>query len=205
MLKYSESELIGNKKKLTEIKKKFQVDKFNSVLNSPRKYPSGEINTSKHFDIFDVLEKMTKIDITFFDEFTIKLGLINFFKKISTNLVYEPIIGFIHDDETYYITNREYGLLKCVLNNKKDFQYYLISSDWFSKGSPPQGDVICENFLNLNQKIDEKKLLKILYDKFKKSSNHGKITAQDVYFFRKLKWSKEKLKKYIWNTDVKFH
>ena len=106
MLKYSESELIGNKKKLTEIKKKFQVDKFNSVLNSPRKYPSGKINTSKHFDIFDVLEKETKVDITFFDEFTIKLGLINFFKKISTNLVYEPIIGFLHE-EPYFTTTLE--------------------------------------------------------------------------------------------------
>ena len=69
MAKYSESELIGNKKKLTEIKKRFQVDKFNSVLNSPRKYPSGVINSSKHFDIFDVLEKVTKVDISFFDEY----------------------------------------------------------------------------------------------------------------------------------------
>ena len=204
MRKYSESEFIGNKKKLTEIKKRFQIDKFNNILNSPKKYPSGRPDKSKIFDIFDVLEKITDVDISFFDEFTIKIGLKNFFKKINNNLVYEPIIGFIHDD-SYFITNREYGLLKCVLNNKKDFQYYLISSDWFTKGSPPQGDVICKNFLNLNQKIDEKKLLKILYDKFKESYNYGKIIAQDVYFFKKLKWSKEKLKKYIRNTDVKFH
>ena len=46
---------------------------------------------------------------------------------------------------------------------------------------------------------------KDLYDKFKQSYNNGKIIAQDVYFFKKLKWSKEKLKKYIRNTDVKFH
>ena len=204
MLKYSEGELIGNKKKLTEIKKKFQVDKFNSVLNSPRKYPSGKINTSKHFDIFDVLEKETKVDITFFDEFTIKLGLINFFKKISTNLVYEPIIGFLHD-EPYFTTNREYGLLKCNLKNKKDFQYYLISSDWFSKDSFPQGYVTCTNYFKLNQKILNKELLKILFDEFKRSYHHGKIIAKDVYFFKKLDWSKEKLKKYIRNNDVKFH
>ena len=203
MLKYSESELIGNKKKLTEIKRKFQVDKFNSVLNSPRKYPSGKINTSKHFDIFDVLEKMTKVDITFFDEFTIKLGLKDFFKKISTNLVYEPIIGFLHD-EPYFIVNREYGLLKCNLKNKKDFQYYLISSDWFRKDSFPQGDVTCTNYFKLNQKILNKELLKTLFDEFKRSYQYGKIIAKEVYFFRKLDWSKEKLKKYIKNDDVKF-
>ena len=132
MRKYSESEFIGNKKKLTEIKKRFQIDKFNNILNSPKKYPSGRPDKSKIFDIFDVLEKITDVDISFFDEFTIKIGLKNFFKKINNNLVYEPIIGFIHDD-SYFITNREYGLLKCVLNNKKDFQYYLISSDWLLK------------------------------------------------------------------------
>ncbi len=96
-------------------------------------------------------------------------------------------------------------MLKCNLKNKKDFQYYLISSDWFNKDSIPQGDVTCTNYFKLNQKIINKELLKILFDEFKRSYHHGKIIAKEVYFFRKLDWSKEKLKKYIRNTDVKFH
>ena len=34
---------------------------------------------------------------------------------------------------------------------------------------------------------------------------HGKIIAENVYFFKKLNWSKEKLKKCIKNSNVAFH
>ena len=32
--KYSDAKFIGDRKKLTEIKKKFKIDKFNKILNS---------------------------------------------------------------------------------------------------------------------------------------------------------------------------
>jgi hypothetical protein len=52
---------------------------------------------------------------------------------------------------------------------------------------------------NLNEKIDNKKLFNSLDNHLKKSKN--KFTANKVYFFKKLNWSKEKLKKYINKKD----
>jgi len=203
--KYSEDKFIGDKIKLTEIKKKFNIDKFNSILNSPKKHPSGIIKDAKErFSIFDALGEMSKVDISFFDGFTIKASLKNFFKRISNDLVYEPVIGFIHD-QPYFTNNIEFGLLKCILNKKKDFHYYLIHSSWFNKDSIPQGDVDCKNCFNFNDKIDEKKLVKILYDEMRWSYKYGKIIAENVYFFKKLNWSKDKLKKCIKNSNVVFH
>ena len=47
----------------------------------------------------------------------------------------------------------------------------------------------------MNEKIDNKKLFNSLDENIKKSKN--KFTANKVYLFKKLNWSKEKLKKYI--------
>ena len=56
---------LEDKRKLTEIKKIFKIEKFNKIL---------------HFEergsIFDALEKISKIDISFFDSFHIKMGLV---------------------------------------------------------------------------------------------------------------------------------
>ena len=60
-----------------------------------------------------------------------------------------------------------------------------------------------KNCFDLNQIIDEDKFLKILYEEIKWNWP-SKIIADEVYLFRKLKWSKEKLKKSIKNKDVKF-
>ena len=62
----------GDKKKLTEIKKIFKIDKFNKILNS-----------DEGIDIFEVIETITKIEINMFDEFHTKMGLVKFFKKIN--------------------------------------------------------------------------------------------------------------------------
>ena len=69
----------GDKRKLTEIKKKFKIDQFTKILDS-KDNPS----------IFSTLEEITKVDISIDDEFTNKIGLVNFFKKISVlmNLSY---------------------------------------------------------------------------------------------------------------------
>ena len=91
--------------------------------------------------------------------------------------------------------------MKCILNKKKDFQYYIISNSWYSKGvSFPQGNVTCRNFFNLNQEIDDKKLLEIMYGIMK--LNKDKIIAQTIWLYKKLKWSEEKIKQYVKNSNV---
>ena len=182
---------LEDKRKLIEIKKVFKIEKFVKLLDSKERE-----------SVFDALEKVTKIDISFFDGFSTKLGLVNFFKKISNNLIFEPVIAFAYDDFPNLSNHIEFGLLKCVLNKKKDFKIYLINSSWFSKGIP-DGDIMTKNCFNLNQIIDEDKFLKILYEEIKWNWP-SKIIADEVYLFRKLKWSKEKLKKSIKNKDVRF-
>ena len=58
----------GDKRKLTEIKKTFKIDKFNKILNS-----------DEGIDIFKAIETISKIEITMFDEFHTKIGLTKFF------------------------------------------------------------------------------------------------------------------------------
>ena len=181
----------GDKKKLTEIKKKLKIDKFNKALNS-----------NKNRTIFDLIEDITKIEFSIFDEFTIKMSLAKFFNKMSNQLIYEPIINFKYDSHDY-VENSEYGLLKCILNKKGDFQDYLIFysawvGDHMNLGTP-DGTMSPVYIFKLNEKIDNKKLFNSLDNHLKKSKN--KFTASKVYLFKKLDWSKEKLKKYINKKD----
>ena len=183
----------GDKRKLTEIKKTFKIDKFNKILNS-----------DEGIDIFKAIETISKIEITMFDEFHTKIGLTKFFKKISNQLEYEPIIRFDYNDFESYYENSEFGLLKCVLNKKRDFQNYLfyfgtVGHDHMNFGVP-DGNMFCKNLFKLNEKIDSKKLLKIMDTQLKRNSK-SKFTASKVRLFKKLDWSKEKLKKYINKKD----
>lgn len=182
----------GDKRKLTEIKKKFKIDQFTKILDS-----------KDSLSIFSTLEEITKVDISIDDEFTNKIGLVNFFKKISNQLTYAPLIAFAADNE--FASNfLDFGLLKCTLNKKNDFQIYLIKSDIYTKGIS-YGDVYSYNYFELNKEPENNQLLKILYDEIKKSSKM--LYAEDIYFFAKLKWSKAKLKKLVKTTDKKlvFH
>ena len=181
----------GDKKKLIEIKKKLKIDKFNKALNS-----------NKNRTIFNIIEDVTKIEFSMFDEFTIKMSLAKFFNKMSNQLIYEPIINFKYDSYDYS-ENSEYGLLKCILNKKGAFQNYLIfysawGGDHMNLGTP-DGTMSPVFTFNLNEKIDNKKLFNSLDNHLKKSKN--KFTANKVYLFKKLNWSKEKLKKYINKKD----
>ena len=99
-------------------------------------------------------------------------------------------------------------MLKCVLNKKSDFKYYLVQSYWFDKGSGVWGDLICEDLFNLNQKISNKELLTIMNLKIKQKSKSSKFIAKEVYLLKKLNWSKATLKKSILkksNTNIKFY
>ena len=183
---------LGDKRKLTEIKKTFKIDKFNKILNS-----------DEGVSIFKAIETITKIELDILDEFT-KMGLAKFFKKISNQLEYEPIIRFDYNDYESYSENSEYGLLKCILNKKGDFQDYLIFysawvGDHMNLGTL-DGTMSPLYLFKLNEKIDSKKLLKIMDTQLKRSSK-SKFTASKVYLFKKLDWSKEKLKKYINKKD----
>ena len=183
---------LGDKRKLTEIKKTFKIDKFNKILNS-----------DEGISIFKAIETITKIELDILDEFT-KMGLAKFFKKISNQLEYEPIIRFDYNDYESYSENSEYGLLKCILNKKGDFQDYLIFysawvGDHMNLGTL-DGTMSPVYLFTLNEKIDSKKLLKIMDTQLKRNSK-SKFTASKVYLFKKLDWSKEKLKKYINKKD----
>ena len=183
---------LGDKRKLTEIKKTFKIDKFNKILNS-----------DEGISIFKAIETITKIELDILDEFT-KMGLAKFFKKISNQLEYEPIIRFDYNDYESYSENSEYGLLKCILNKKGDFQDYLIFysawvGDHMNLGTL-DGTMSPVYLFKLNEKIDSKKLLKIMDTQLKRNSK-SKFTASKVYLFKKLDWSKEKLKKYINKKD----
>ena len=183
---------LGDKRKLTEIKKTFKIDKFNKILNS-----------DEGISIFKAIETITKIELDILDEFT-KMGLAKFFKKISNQLEYEPIIRFDYNDYESYSENSEYGLLKCILNKKGDFQDYLIFysawvGDHMNLGTL-DGTMSPVYLFKLNEKIDSKKLLKIMDTQLKRNSK-SKFTASKVYLFKKLNWSKEKLKKYINKKD----
>jgi hypothetical protein len=183
---------LGDKRKLTEIKKTFKIDKFNKILNS-----------DEGISIFKAIETITKIELDILDEFT-KMGLAKFFKKISNQLEYEPIIRFDYNDYESYSENSEYGLLKCILNKKGDFQDYLIFysawvGDHMNLGTL-DGTMSPLYLFKLNEKIDSKKLLKIMDTQLKRNSK-SKFTAGKVYLFKKLDWSKEKLKKYINKKD----
>ena len=183
---------LGDKRKLTEIKKTFKIDKFNKILNS-----------DEGISIFKAIETITKIELDILDEFT-KMGLAKFFKKISNQLEYEPIIRFDYNDYESYSENSEYGLLKCILNKKGDFQDYLIFysawvGDHMNLGTL-DGTMSPLYSFKLNEKIDSKKLLKIMDTQLKRNSK-SKFTASKVYLFKKLDWSKEKLKKYINKKD----
>ena len=183
---------LGDKRKLTEIKKTFKIDKFNKILNS-----------DEGISIFKAIETITKIELDILDEFT-KTGLAKFFKKISNQLEYEPIIRFDYNDYESYSENSEYGLLKCILNKKGDFQDYLIFysawvGDHMNLGTL-DGTMSPVYLFKLNEKIDSKKLLKIMDTQLKRNSK-SKFTASKVYLFKKLDWSKEKLKKYINKKD----
>ena len=183
---------LGDKRKLTEIKKTFKIDKFNKILNS-----------DEGISIFKAIETITKIELDILDEFT-KMGLAKFFKKISNQLEYEPITRFDYNDYESYSENSEYGLLKCILNKKGDFQDYLIFysawvGDHMNLGTL-DGTMSPVYLFKLNEKIDSKKLLKIMDTQLKRNSK-SKFTASKVYLFKKLDWSKEKLKKYINKKD----
>jgi len=194
---------LGDKKKLIEIKKKFKVDDFNKILSSE------ENNKQLWIDLFDVISKLTKVEISFFDEFHIEKGIEKLFKKISHNLLIEPIIIFRYDDYNAEFSQEDYFcLLKCVLNKKSDFKYYLIRSYWFDKGAGPQGNLSCENLFNLNQKISNKELLTIMNLKIKQQTKSFKFLAKEVHLLKKLNWSKAILKKSIHkirNTNIKFY
>ena len=183
---------LGDKRKLTKIKKTFKIDKFNKILNS-----------DEGISIFKAIETITKIELDILDEFT-KMGLVKFFKKISNQLEYEPITRFDYNDYESYSENSEYGLLKCILNKKGDFQDYLIFysawvGDHMNLGTL-DGTMSPVYLFKLNEKIDSKKLLKIMDTQLKRNSK-SKFTAGKVYLFKKLDWSKEKLKKYINKKD----
>jgi hypothetical protein len=193
----------GDKKKLIEIKKKFRIDDFNKILSSK------ENNKQLSIDLFDVISKLTKVEISFFDEFHIEKGIEKLLEKISRNLLTEPIILFRYDVYSTNFTSEHYFcLLKCVLNKKSDFKYYLVQSYWFDKGSGVWGDLICEDLFNLNQKISNKELLTIMNLKIKQKSKSSKFIAKEVYLLKKLNWSKATLKKSILkkrNTNIKFY
>ena len=194
---------LGDKKKLIEIKKKFKVDDFNKILSS-----KGN-NNQLWIDLFDVISKLTKVEISCFDELHIEKGIVKFFEKISHNLLIEPIIQFWYTDyRTDFSTEHYFCLLKCVLNKKNDFKYYLVQSYWFDKGAGVQGDLICEDLFDLNQKISNKELLTIMNFKIKQKSKSSKFFAKEVHLLKKLNWSKAILKKSIQkirNTDIKFY
>jgi|TARA_B110001450_G_C17437445_1_gene406473 hypothetical protein len=194
---------LGDKKKLIEIKKKFKVDDFNKILSS-----KGN-NNQLWIDLFDVISKLTKVEISCFDELHIEKGIVKFFEKISHNLLIEPIIQFWYTDyRTDFSTEHYFCLLKCVLNKKNDFKYYLVQSYWFDKGAGVQGDLICEDLFDLNQKISNKELLTIMNFKIKQKSKSSKFFAKEVHLLKKLNWSKAILKKSIQkirNTNIKFY
>ena len=201
-MKFSDSEFLGDKKKLKEIKKSFNIDEFNNILNSSTSSQTINKKKIKLADFFEILEKITDIEISFYDEFTVNNteGLPGFLRKISSKFEYEPIITF-RNTKDQFLNHEEFGLMKCILNQKKDFQYYLISNCWFSKaGSFPEGNVMCRNFFTLNQKIDDKKLLEIMYGIMK--LNKDKITAHIIKLYKKLNWSEEKIKQNIKNSKV---
>ena len=194
---------LGDKKKLIEIKKKFKVDDFNKILSSE------ENNKQLWIDLFEVISKLTKVEISCFDELHIEKGIVKFFEKISHNLLIEPIIQFWYTDSDAEFSQEDYFcLLKCVLNKKSDFKYYLIRSYWFDKGAGIQGNLICENLFNLNQKISNKELLTIMNLKIKQQTKSFKFLAKEVHLLKKLNWSKSILKKSIRkirNSDIKFY
>ena len=194
---------LGDKKKLIEIKKKFKVDDFNKILSSE------ENNKQLWIDLFEVISKLTKVEISCFDELHIEKGIVKFFEKISHNLLIEPIIQFWYTDyRTDFSTEHYFCLLKCVLNKKNDFKYYLVQSYWFDKGAGVQGDLICEDLFDLNQKISNKELLTIMNFKIKQKSKSSKFFAKEVHLLKKLNWSKAILKKSIQkirNTNIKFY
>ena len=194
---------LGDKKKLIEIKKKFKVDDFNKILSS-----KGN-NNQLWIDLFDVISKLTKVEISCFDELHIEKGIVKFFEKISHNLLIEPIIQFWYTDSDADFSSEHYFcLLKCVLNKKSDFKYYLIQSFWFDKGAGVQGNLYCDDLFNLNQKISNKELLNIMNLKIKQQSKSDKFLAKEVHLLKKLNWSKSILKKSIRkmrNTDIKFY
>ena len=51
------------------IKKKFRIDDFNKILSLK------ENNKQLSIDLFDVISKLTKVEISFFDEFHIEKGI----------------------------------------------------------------------------------------------------------------------------------
>ena len=169
----------GDKKKLTEVKKKFKIDQFIKILNS-KENPS----------IFDALEEITKVEISVNDEFTSRMGLIDFSKKISNQLTYVPLITFAAYNESIS-SLLDFGLLRCILNKKKDFQIYLIKSDIVTKGIP-YGDIVSINYFELNKEeiiaCDEliKKIKKEIEIKdnsvkgFNIGTNSGKVAGQSI-------------------------
>ena len=176
----------GDRRKLIEIKKKFKIDQFIKILNS-KENPS----------IFDALEEITKVEISVNDEFTSRMGLIDFSKKISNQLTYVPLITFAAYNESIS-SLLDFGLLRCILNKKKDFQIYLIKSDIVTKGIP-YGDIVSINYFELNKEPEEDELLKILYKKIKQNEPY----TEDIHLYSELNWSKVKLKKFIKTTDKK--
>ena len=94
------------------------------------------------------------------------MGLIDFSKKISNQLTYVPLITFAAYNESIS-SLLDFGLLRCILNKKKDFQIYLIKSDVYSKGISKAN----KNYFELNKEPENNQLLKILYKKIKLKMN----------------------------------
>ena len=181
----------GDKKKLIEIKRKFRIEKFDKLLKSENR-----------IGLFDVLKKISNIDISIYDEFTVKNKMQGFFKRISKDLAYEPVIAFYYNDYPNWFNAVEMGLLNCYLK-KKEFNTYLIHSDIFA-GDMPQGDIRSINCFKNKGEFDEKLLTNIIYKEIK-WNYPSKIDAQEVYLFKKLDWSKEKIKKLVKNSKIKFN
>jgi|TARA_B100001964_G_C14010217_1_gene498971 hypothetical protein len=174
-------------KKLIDIKKKFKLDKFIEILNE-----------KERGSIFDAISKSSNIEIDYYDELHRKPNIGVFFNKVNPNLIYEPLIG-IHDSNEDNYFAYEMGLLKINFNQKKNLTFLIKNSD-----SNAQGNVSWKKCFKENENISDEKLLKIASDELNWDYS-SKMPGSEVCLFKKLKWSKDKLKKKFYSSTVKFY
>ena len=180
-------------KKFKEIKSKIDTEKFYKALTS-----QGFI------DIFDVIKKITNVDISDPDEHLItRDGLYDFFRRVHKDIKYENLLALEYSDSAFNF-ELMYGLIKVNYNKGKNYKYFFIIYTLIERGLP-QNFLMSENLFDDDNVPDYKKIPDIVYDRIQKKYPDKPKAKRVIHSIHsKVKFSRDRLKELITDDDTDF-
>lgn len=180
-------------KKFKEIKSKIDIEKFYKELSS-----------QKFIDIFDVIKKITNVDISDPDEHLITIdGLYDFFRRVHKDIKYENLLALEYSDSAFNF-ELMYGLIKVNYNKGKNFKYFFVNYTLIERGLP-QNFLMSEDLFDDDNAPEYKNIPDIVYERIQQKYPDKPKAKRVIHSIHsKVKFSKEKLKKLIIHDDTQF-